>query len=133
MTPELTALALSALLLLVQLALLSVRANLDIGPGYFLSPRDTPPPAPLSPLTLRLKRAYENHIEGLLPFAAAVAVVTLADASSALTVACGWAYLAARVAFVPAYAFGWVPWRTVFFAAGYVATGVMLIAALLGT
>ncbi len=132
MTPELTALALSALLLLVQLAIMAVRANLEIGPGYFLGPRDTPPPKALNAGTMRLKRAYENHIEGLLPFAVAVAVVSLADASSALTVAFAWGYLAARVLYVPAYFYGWVPWRSVFFGIGYLATALMLIAALLG-
>jgi uncharacterized MAPEG superfamily protein len=132
MTPELTALALSALLLLVQLAIMAVRANLEIGPGYFLGPRDTPPPKALNPGTLRLKRAYDNHIEGLLPFAVAVAVVSLAEANSALTAACAWGYLVARILYVPAYFYGLVPWRSVVFAAGYLATGLMLIAALLG-
>ena len=132
MTAELTALALTALLLLVQLGWLAVRANLEIGPAYFLGPRDTPPPKAPSAGTLRLKRAFDNHIEGLLPFAIAVAVVSLADANSAVTAGCAWAYLAARVLFVPAYFLGWVPWRSVFFGIGYAATAVMLIAALLG-
>ncbi|PWR01365.1 hypothetical protein DKT77_17535 [Meridianimarinicoccus roseus] len=132
MTPELTVLALSALLLLIQLGWMAVRANLECGSGYFLSPRDRPPNKMPGTGTMRLKRAYENHIEGLLPFAAAVTVVTLADTGGALTAACAWAYLAARVLYVPAYFLGWAPWRSVFFAVGYLATGLMLIAALLG-
>jgi len=132
MTPELTALALSALLLLIQLAIMAVRANLEIGPGYFLSPRDTPPPKTPNAGTMRLKRAYDNHIEGLLPFAVAVAVVSLAEANSALTAGCAWVYLAARIAFVPAYFYGLVPWRSVLFGLGYLATALMLMAALLG-
>jgi uncharacterized MAPEG superfamily protein len=62
----------------------------------------------------------------------AVAVVSLAEANSALTAACAWGYLVARVLYVPAYFYGLVPWRSVIFAVGYLATGLMLIAALLG-
>jgi len=132
MSAELTALALAGLLVMAQLAWLAVRANLEVGPAYFLSPRDDPPPAMPGRDTLRLKRAYENHLEALLPFAAAAVTVTLAEAASALTAACAWAYLAARLAYVPAYRFGWVPWRSALYGAGYLATGVMFLAALLG-
>ncbi|QIE41378.1 MAPEG family protein [Rhodobacteraceae bacterium SC52] len=131
MTPELTALALSALLVLIQLGWMAVRANVELGSGYFLSPRDTPMPKKPSDGTMRLERAYKNHLEAFLPFAAAVAVVTLAHAESAFTVTCAFTYLAARVLYVPAYRFGWVPWRSVFFGLAYVATIAMLVAALL--
>jgi len=42
MTPELTALALAGLLQVVQFGLMSVAANLDLGPGKTLSPRVPP-------------------------------------------------------------------------------------------
>lgn len=131
MTPELTALTLAALLLMAQLGWMAVRANLEVGSSYFLSPRDTPPAEIPSPGTMRLKRAYENHLEALPPFAVAVLVVTLADAASGVTAACAWAYLLARVLYVPAYLFGWVPWRSVIFGVGYLASGLMLLVALL--
>ena len=41
LTPDLTALILAALLWAAQLAHMAVRANLEIGSRYFLSPRDT--------------------------------------------------------------------------------------------
>ncbi len=130
MTPELTVLALSVLLLLVQLAWAATRANLEVGSSWFLSPRDTPPPE-VSRGTNRLKRAYANHVEALVPFAAAALLVAVSGQSSAFTAACAWAYLAARILFVPAYLYGWVPARSILYGIGYVATGLMALAALL--
>lgn len=131
MAAELTALALAALLLAVQLAMVAVRANREIGSAYFLSARDDPLPRPLSQGTARLKRAYENHLEALPLFAVAVVVVVLSDRAGAFTALCAWAYLVARVAFVPAYLLGWQPWRSLFFGVGFLASVAMLLAALL--
>ncbi|MBK5928162.1 MAPEG family protein [Rhodobaculum claviforme] len=131
MTTELTVLVLAALLAVVQLGWNAVRANLEMGPDWFLTPRDSAPPQPLPVALGRLKRAYENHMETLPLFAIAAIVVTLAGASSGLTAACAWIYLAARVLFVPAYRFGWMPWRSFIWAAGFVATVLMLLAALI--
>ncbi len=131
MTPELTALTLAALLLVVQLGWMAIRANLEVGSRYFLSPRDEAPTRMPSQGTLRLKRAYENHFEALLLFAIAALLIALTGQSSAVTAACAWLYLAARVLYVPAYLFGWVPWRSAIFGLGYFATAAMLGAALL--
>jgi uncharacterized MAPEG superfamily protein len=131
LTPELTALALAALLQFLQVALYAVPANMQVGPRYALSPRDEP--RSLTGFAGRAQRAMNNHFENLLLFAVAVAVVTLASATSPVTAACGWIYLVARVLYVPAYLFGWVPWRSLFFAAGWFATLAMLVIALLGT
>ena len=131
MTPELTALALSALLQIVQFTLFAVPANVELTPAYTSGPRDVPPPRTLSRVTARLQRALNNHFEALILFTIAVVVVTLSQQSSGLTVACGWTYLAARVLYIPAYALGWSPWRSVIWAVGLLATIVMLLAALL--
>ncbi len=130
MTPELTALALAALLVMAQLAWVAVRANLEIGSKWFASPRDEPMPGEFSRGTARLKRAYANHLEAIVPFAAAVLVVAVSGQSTALTAACAWIYLAARVLYVPAYLYGWAPGRSIVYGIGYVATGLMLVAAL---
>ncbi|MCC5985925.1 MAG: MAPEG family protein [Rhodobacteraceae bacterium] len=129
MTPELTALTLAALLQVAQYALFSVAANRQVGVGYAMSPRDKD--RPLTDLAGRLQRALNNHFEGLILFTIAVAVITLSGQSSAFTAACAWAYLGARVLYIPSYAFGWVPWRSVIWAVGFFATLAMLIAALL--
>ncbi|MEM7488320.1 MAG: MAPEG family protein [Pseudomonadota bacterium] len=135
MPPELTVLALAVLLQAVQFVLMSVPANLELGPGKTTSPRDRSRlggglEEQLSERTARLYRALGNHFEGLILFTAAVALVTLSDQSTILTVACAWAYLIARVLYVPAYAFGWRPWRSLIWLAGFTATIVMVISTL---
>jgi uncharacterized MAPEG superfamily protein len=135
MTPELTALALAGLLQVVQFALMSVPANLELGPGKTLGPRDPdrlgkPLIEQVSPRTGRLFRALNNHFEGLILFTLAVVVVTLSGQSSGFTAACAWTYLVARILYVPAYAFGLVPWRSLIWMVGFGATTLMLLAAL---
>lgn len=132
MTPELTALALAGLLQVVQYGLMSVPANLELGARRTLGPRDDGDLADqLSPRTARLKRALDNHFEGLVLFTLAVVVVTLGGKASAFTAACAWVYLAARILYVPAYWLGLVPWRSVVWLVGFAATAAMLFAALL--
>jgi uncharacterized MAPEG superfamily protein len=132
MTPELTVLALAGLLQAVQYVLMSVPANRELGVSVTLSPRDgVDLRAMVSPRTGRLVRALDNHFEALILFTLAVVVVTLSDRSTPFTAACAWTYLAARVLYVPAYAFGLVPWRSVVWGAGFLATLAMILAALL--
>lgn len=130
MSPELTALALAALWQMVQFILFAVPANRDLGPGYTLSPRDRAPSREMAPQTARLGRAFDNHVENLILFAIAVSVTELTGQNSALTAICAWSYLAARVLYVPLYAFGISPARSLVWAVGFVATATMLIAAL---
>lgn len=137
MSTELTVLALAALLQVVQFALMAVPVNLELGTGRTLSPRDpgrlgSPLQDQVSVRTSRLIRALNNHFEALILFTIAVLVVTLADASNGFTGACAWVYLLARALYVPAYAFGWVPWRSLIWAIGLSATVAMIIATLLG-
>ncbi|MBV0913031.1 MAPEG family protein [Anianabacter salinae] len=136
MTPELTALALAGLLQAVQYVLMSVPANLELGTGKTLSPRDPqrmdkPLMDQVSPRTGRLFRALNNHFEGLILFTLAVVVVTLGDQQSAFTAAMAWTYLAARILYVPAYAFGWVPWRSYIWLVGFASSILMIFAALI--
>jgi uncharacterized MAPEG superfamily protein len=131
MTPELTALTLAALWQVVQYALFAIPANLELGPKYTGGSRDFAPERTLSKRTARLQRALNNHFEGLILFGIAATVIAVSDQSTALTATCGWIYLGARVLYVPAYAFGLNPWRSVIWAAGFLATIAMLVAALI--
>lgn len=131
MPTELTVLALAGLLQVVQFMLMAIPANMELGSGYLMSPRDGEPSRSLSERTGRLKRALANHFEGLILFTLAVVVVTLGDQSSTVTAACAWLYLAARLLYVPAYALGLSPWRSVIWAVGFGATIVMILAALI--
>lgn len=129
MTPELTVLALAVLLQGLQFAIFSVSAQMQVGPRYAASPRDEP--RQLTGLAGRAQRAMTNHFEGLVMFTAAVLVVAAGGQSSDVTQAAAWTYLGARVLYVPAYLLGWAPWRSAIWVVGFLATMLMLIAALL--
>ncbi|MGV6839905.1 MAG: MAPEG family protein [Planktomarina sp.] len=136
MTPELTALTLAALLQIMQLILYALPANLELGTGKTLSPRDmdrlgTPLEQQVKTKTARLFRAYNNHFESLILFAIAICVITLADQSTVTTQRLAWIYLGARILYIPAYYFGLVPWRSLIWFAGMLATSGLLIAAVL--
>ena len=134
MTPELTALALAGLLQAVQFVVFSAMANRELGSEKTLGPRDDLNlHAELSPRAARLMRALDNHFEGLILFTLAVVIVTLSGGSTRLTAACAWTYLAARILYVPAYAFGLVPWRSAIWVVGFAATMLMILAALLAS
>lgn len=128
MTPELTALALAGMLQACQFAVFSIAANRQIGPKVAMGPRDNAPN--LTGTAGRLQRALNNHFQGLIMFTLAVVVVTLGEAASGLTATCGWIYVIARVIYIPAYVFGWVPWRSVIWVVGFAATMTMILAAL---
>ena len=131
MTPELTALALAGLLQAAQFTVFAVPANIELGPGYTSSPRDRPPTRQMSAVTGRLQRALNNHFEGLILFTLAVVVVTLGNQSTPVTQTAAWTYLGARVLYIPAYAFGWRPWRSAIWSVGFFATLIMIVAALI--
>lgn len=135
MTPELTALTLAALLQVIQFVLMAVPANLEAGPGKTTSPRDADRmngalEDHVSKRTARLIRAFNNHFETLILFAIACVVITITDQSTTFTTFCAYSYLGARILYIPAYAFGWVPWRSCIWMVAFGATTLMLFAAL---
>ena len=136
MTTELTVLALAGLLQALQFVLMAVPVNLEVGTSKTLSPRDSkrlggPLQDQVSVRTGRLIRAMNNHFEALAFFTIAVVVVSLSGQSSGFTALCAWTYLLARVLYIPAYVYGWVPWRSVIWAVGFSASVFMMVAALL--
>ncbi|MDJ0795092.1 MAG: MAPEG family protein [Woeseiaceae bacterium] len=128
MPVELKVLGYAALLQFVQFVLMAVPVNLQLGVAYTGGHRDEQLEA--TGIPGRLKRALENHFEGLVLFTIAVLVVVLGEASSALTEKCAWAYLWARILYVPAYASGVYGVRSLIWGVGFAATAIMLIVAL---
>jgi uncharacterized MAPEG superfamily protein len=57
--------------------------------------------------------------------------VTLSNQSTPTTQFAAYTYLAARTLYIPAYYFGWRPWRSAIWFVGLAATLTMLIAALI--
>ena len=136
MTPELTVLTLAGLLQVLQFVLMAVPANLELGTGKTLSPRDRDRLGGdmidmVSTRTARLIRAMNNHFEALILFTIAAVVITVSGQSTPFTAACAWVYLGARVLYIPAYAFGWTPWRSYIWFVGLLATVALLISALI--
>ena len=136
MTPELTVLTLAALLQCLQFALMAVPANWELGTGKTASPRDLdrlgkPMIELLSVKTARLARAMNNHFEALILFGIAITVISLADKTNAITTACAYTYLGARVLYIPAYYFGWTPWRSYIWFVGFFATLAILVTAII--
>ena len=132
MQTEILVLTLAGLLQVVQYALMSIPANRELCIKKTFGPRDDPTIlGRLSPRTGRLYRALNNHFEALILFIIAVVVITLSDRSTGFTAACAWTYLGARVLYVPIYALGLAPWRTVVWLIGFLATVAMLVAALI--
>ena len=136
MSHELAALTLAGLLQVSQYVAMSIPANIELGIGKTISPRDPallvkPLIDQMSPKTGRLYRALNNHFEGLVLFTLAVVVITLSEKSNTVTVSASYIYLIARVLYVPAYYFGLKPWRTLIWLFGFFATTSILITALI--
>ncbi len=128
MTPELTALATAALVQFAQLGVFGYYVRSQGNLGYQVGNRDTAPPH--TGKAARAQRAMANHSENLVLFAIAVALVTLSDQGTTFTAACAWAYVAARILYVPAYVHGLGLVRSLVWGVGWVATLLMILAAL---
>ena len=126
---EIKILGYAALLQLVQYILMAVPVNLQMGVAYTAGNRDEQRQP--TGIPGRLKRALDNHFEALIMFSIAVLIVVLGEASSSVTEICAWTYLWARVLYIPAYASGIFLLRSAIWSVGFLATAVMLIAALL--
>lgn len=128
MTTELTVLALAGLLQVVQFVLMAVPANIQLGSRYTTGPRDERREP--QGMAGRMHRAMNNHFEGLILFTIAVVVVTLGGAASGFTAVCAWAYLVARILYIPAYASGIPYLRSAIWSVGFFASALMILAAL---
>ncbi|QUS34862.1 MAPEG family protein [Falsirhodobacter algicola] len=125
---EIVVLCLAALLYVGVTLFTSRLQDRDMGPEYNLSPRDGEPS--YSTQTQRMQRAMRNHLDNFVLFAAAALAVFVTRNDFWLTDLAAWIYLLARIAYVPAYYYGWAPWRSIFFMCGLVATIVMYLVVL---
>lgn len=130
MTPTLIPLALAGLLHIVQFAVASYMANVDLGSGYTTSPRDRAPSKAMRTTTARMLRAYDNNIQMFPFFAAAVLLIHVTGQTTAVTTGAAWVYLAARALYIPAYAFGWKPWRSYIWVLAMLCVTALYVAAL---
>lgn len=129
MTTELTLLAWTLVLALVQILLPSTLRTQETGAQYNLGARDGAAPPP-RPVTARLQRAQANLFETLPLFAAAVLIAHVSGTHCALTLWGCWLYLLARIVYVPLYAAGIPVLRTLVWMVS-VAGLVLILVALL--
>ena len=131
MTIELTLLAWTLILALVQISLPGMLRTQETGTGYNVGARDEPGP-PKRPITGRMQRAQANLFETLPLFIAAVLIAHVAGREGTLTLWGCWMYLVARIIYVPLYAFGIPIVRTLVWMVGTVGLVLVLIAVLSG-
>lgn len=124
MSTELSILAWTLVLALIQVLLPSVVRTRETGIGYEAGPRDQPGP-PQRKITGRLFRAQANLFETFPIFAAAILIVHVAGRENVLSVYGAWIYLVARLVYVPLYAAGIPFLRSVAWVASVV--GILLV------
>lgn len=105
MTIELTLLAWTLVLAIVQIMLPAMLRNRETGLDYNAGPRDDDGP-PVGIITGRLRRAQRNLFETLPLFIAAILIAHVAGRNGLLTLTGAWLYLVARIIYLPLYAFG---------------------------
>ncbi|RZJ88244.1 MAG: hypothetical protein EON88_21575, partial [Brevundimonas sp.] len=105
MTTELTYLAATLILAIVQVFLPATGRTLTFGPKWNAGPRDEVMP-PVGPMTGRLERAQANLYETLPLFIGAVLIAHVTGEDGVLTLWGSALYFWGRVAYVPLYAFG---------------------------
>jgi uncharacterized MAPEG superfamily protein len=105
MTTELMILGWMLVFALAHLSLVNALRTPETGMAYNVGARDAPAP-PMRPLTARVQRAQANLFETLPLFAAAVLVAHVAGRNGDLTLWGSYAFLGARLLYLPLYAFG---------------------------
>jgi uncharacterized MAPEG superfamily protein len=129
MTTELTLLAWTLVLALVQISLPGMLRTQETGTDYNVGPRDEPGP-PKRHITGRMQRAQANLFETLPLFIAAVLIAHVGDRDGTLTLWGCWMYLIARIIYVPLYAFGIPVARTLVWLVGTAGLVMVLVAIL---
>lgn len=131
MTTELTLLAWTLVLAIVQVLLVAHLRTGETGLQYNAGARDGEAPPP-RPVTARLQRAQANLYETLPVFAAAVLIAHVAGRTGDLTLWGCWLYLLARLVYVPLYAAGIPYMRSLVWVASMIGLGMVLFAVLRG-
>ena len=112
MTPDLFVLACVLVLALVQIFLFDIARTGQYGLKWNLSPRDESAMPPLSDMAKRLDRAQANLFETLPIFIGAILIAHISGRANDLTALGAHLYLFGRILYVPLYAYGISPWRS---------------------
>ncbi|MEZ5778783.1 MAG: MAPEG family protein [Paracoccaceae bacterium] len=129
MSSELNILALYGLFTALILILKVSGATGQLGMGYLLSSRDEG--RTLTGITGRLDRALTNSITAMALFAPAILILHAKGAFSGESLTAAQVFLVVRVLYVPAYGFGITGIRTALWLAGFAATVLLHLMALM--
>lgn len=121
---EIVVLGWSVVLLLVQIILQAV-STYDLGP-YLLGPRDDNRQSG-NVVAGRLKRALENLLETYPAFVALALALAVTGKTGGIAATGAWIWLAARIVYVPLYAFGVPAVRTLAWVVSIVGILMMLV------
>ena len=127
MTLELSILAWTLVLALVQVLLPALLRNRETGTEYNAGPRDDDG-APMGVVTGRLFRAQRNLFETLPLFIAAILIVHVSGHAGTLSHWAAWLYLISRIVYVPLYAAGIPYLRSLVWLASIAAILLLLLA-----
>ncbi len=123
---EITVLAWSVVLLLVQIVLQTLALSKDCGLPYAMTPRDEPPSA-LGTGGKRLTRALANLLETYPAFVALALALVVTGKAGGIGATGAWVWLIARVVYVPVYALGIPALRTGVWTVSIVGLVMMLV------
>ena len=129
MSSELNILALYGLYTALILLLQVTGAMSQLGMGYLLSSRDEH--RTLTGITGRLDRALVNSVTAMALFAPAILILAVKEEFGTTTLTAAQAFLIARILYVPAYALKLTGVRTLLCLAGFAATVVLYLVALM--
>ena len=129
MTTELMVLAWGCVLGLVHIFAAAHVRTRQYGVQWNMGPRDEEMPPP-NPLVGRLERAQANFFETFPIFVAAVLIVQVAGLNNRWTALGAILWLAARIVYLPLYAFGVPVARSLVFTIGFAGMVVLLVTAL---
>ncbi|MGU3576817.1 MAPEG family protein [Brucellaceae bacterium C25G] len=129
MTPELYLLTASLILAVIYILSPAAFRNRETGRDYNMGPRDEQGP-PVGVVTGRLQRAQKNFLETFPIFIAAVLIAVVANKTGTLTLIGAWVYLLARIIYLPLYAIGQGPFRSLSWVLSMLGL-LMIIAALI--
>jgi uncharacterized MAPEG superfamily protein len=117
MTPDLFALSGVLVLAIIQILLFDIARTGQYGLKWNMSP--------LSDMAKRLDRAQANLFETLPIFIGAILIAHVSERADSLTALGAHLYLLGRIIYLPLYAFGLSPWRSLAWVASLV--GLLMV------
>jgi uncharacterized MAPEG superfamily protein len=129
LSTEFTMLAFAVILGLFQLMIAARAGNSQRGLQWNVGARDAAPP-PVGKVAGRLERAWRNFMETFPFFAVVILLCALAGRHNWATIWGAQIYLAARIVYLPLYAFGVPVLRTLVWLAATLAIILLLVALL---